>query len=134
MPAHSRDSALAAPHPSSSATAYLFLRAARPGGSVGGGGGGEGGGGSSEGGSSGGSDVGASGKGASGGPIKASDPSRASGASQPLGIALASAVAAVLLIAAVLFFVRKRAVAARQPHRDASMPTVGDGDEAEVEA
>ena len=45
VPAHSRDSALAAPHPSSSATAYLFLRAARPGGSVGGGGGGEGGGG-----------------------------------------------------------------------------------------
>ena len=28
----------------------------------------------------------------------------------------------------------KHAVAARQPHRDASMPNVGDGDEAEVEA
>ena len=43
-------------------------------------------------------------------------------------------VAAVLLVAAVLFLVRKRAVAARQPHRDASMPTVGDEAEAEVEA
>ena len=43
-------------------------------------------------------------------------------------------IAAVLLVAAVLFLVRKRAVAARQPHRDASMPNVGDEAEAEVEA
>ena len=43
-------------------------------------------------------------------------------------------VAAVLLVAAALFLVHKHAVAARQPHRDASMPNVGDGDEAEVEA
>ena len=36
--------------------------------------------------------------------------------------------------AAVLYLVRKRRVAARQPHRQASMPTVGGDDEAEVEA
>ena len=41
-------------------------------------------------------------------------------------------VAAVILLAAILFLVRKRRVAARQAHRDASMPNVGD--EAEVEA
>ena len=41
-------------------------------------------------------------------------------------------VAAVLLVAAVLFLVRKRVVAARQPHRDASMPNVGDEDEVEA--
>ena len=51
-----------------------------------------------------------------------------------LAIIVPVVVAAVLLVAAVLFLVRKRAVAARQPHRDASMPNVGDGDEAEVEA
>ena len=41
-------------------------------------------------------------------------------------------VAAVLLVAAVLYLVRERVVAARQPHRQPSMPTVG-GAEAEVE-
>ena len=51
-----------------------------------------------------------------------------------LAIIVPVVVAAVLLVAAVLFLVRKRAVAARQPHRDASMPTVGDEAEAEVEA
>ena len=49
-----------------------------------------------------------------------------------LAIIVPVVVAAVLLVAAVLFLVRKRAVAARQAHRDASMPNVGD--EAEAEA
>ena len=49
-----------------------------------------------------------------------------------LAIIIPVVVAAVLLVAAVLFLVRKRAVAARQPHRDASMPNVGAEDEAEA--
>ena len=49
-----------------------------------------------------------------------------------LAIIIPIVVAAVLLLAAILFLVRKRAIAARQPHRDTSMPYVGDGDEAEA--
>ena len=49
-----------------------------------------------------------------------------------LAIIIPVVVAAVLLLAAILFLVRKRAIAARQPHRDTSMPYVGDGDEAEA--
>ena len=59
-----------------------------------------------------------------------SSTSSSTGAS--LAIIIPVVVAAVLLVAAVLFLVRKRAVAARQAHRDASMPNVGD--EAETEA
>ena len=49
-----------------------------------------------------------------------------------LAIIIPVVVAAVLLLAAILFLVRKGAIAARQPHRDTSMPYVGDGDEAEA--
>ena len=55
------------------------------------------------------------------------------GTSASLAMIIPVVIAAVLLLAAVLFLVRKRVVAARQ-HRRESMPTVGDEDEAEVEA
>ena len=61
-----------------------------------------------------------------------SSKSSSGGKDGSLAIIVPVVVAAVLLVAAVLFLVRKRAVAARQPHRDASMPNVGD--EAEAEA
>ena len=55
-----------------------------------------------------------------------------SGKGASLTIIIPVVVAAVLLVAAVLFLVRKRAVTARQAHRDASMPTVGDEDEVQA--
>ena len=51
-----------------------------------------------------------------------------------IAIIIPVVIAAVLLVAAVLYLVRKRRVAARQPHRQSSMPTIGGDDEAEVEA
>ena len=58
--------------------------------------------------------------------------SSGTGKNGSLAIIVPVVVAAVLLVAAVLFLVRKRAVAARQPHRDASMPNVGDEDEVQA--
>ena len=55
-----------------------------------------------------------------------------SGNGASLSIIIPVVIAAVILLAAILFLVRKRLVAARQPHRDLSMPKVGE--EAEVEA
>ena len=49
-----------------------------------------------------------------------------------LEMVLGFVVAAVLLVATALFLAHKHAVAARQPHRDASMPNVGAEDEAEA--
>ena len=63
-----------------------------------------------------------------------SESSSENGKDGSLAIIVPVVVAAVLLVAAVLFLVRKRAVTARQAHRDASMPNVGDEAEAEVEA
>ena len=57
-----------------------------------------------------------------------------SGGTASLAIIIPVVVAAVLLLAAILFLVRKRLVAARQPHRESSMPNVGDEAEAEAEA
>ena len=59
--------------------------------------------------------------------------SKASGGGS-LVIIIPVVIAAVLLVAAVLYLVRKRRVAARQLHRQSSMPTIGGDDEAEVEA
>ena len=57
--------------------------------------------------------------------------SRSSNAS--LSIIIPVVVAAVLLVAAVLYLVRKRRVAARQPHRASSMPMAA-GEEVQAEA
>ena len=60
-------------------------------------------------------------------------------ASKPSGggsvaIIIPVVIAAVILLAAILYLVRKRRVAALQPNRQSSMPTIGGDDEAEVEA
>ena len=62
------------------------------------------------------------------------DSCRCDGNSASLSIIIPVVIAAVLLVAAVLYLVRKRRVAARQPHRQSSMPAIGGDDEAEVEA
>ena len=62
------------------------------------------------------------------------DSCRCDGKGGSIAIIIPVVIAAVLLVAAVLYLIRKRRVAARQPHRQASMPTVGGDDEAEVEA
>ena len=53
--------------------------------------------------------------------------------SSSLAIIVPVVVAAVLLVAAVLYLVRKRRVAARQPHRASSMPMPA-GEEVQAEA
>ena len=56
------------------------------------------------------------------------------GTSASLSIIIPVVIAAVILLVAILYLVRKRRVAARQLHRQSSMPTIGGDDEAEVEA
>ena len=65
---------------------------------------------------------------------KEPDSCRCDGKGGSIAIIIPVVIAAVLLVAAVLYLVRKRRVAARQPHRQSSMPTIGGDDEAEVEA
>ena len=62
------------------------------------------------------------------------DSCRCDGNSASLSIIIPVVIAAVILLVAILYLVRKRRVAARQLHRQSSMPTIGGDDEAEVEA
>jgi hypothetical protein len=62
------------------------------------------------------------------------DSSRCDGKGGSIAIIIPVVIAAVLLVAAVLYLVRKRRVAALQPHRQSSMPTIGGEDEVQAEA